>query len=96
MLFRSCTACGLCARRCPTGNIVMKDGKPRFGSECTTCLRCVYACPSKAITTRHLKPVSIPGGYDFSRAQAEAEARKDETPVKVPPFLAAYEADIDK
>ena len=29
-----CTGCGKCAARCPMGNIVMRNGRPTFGSEC--------------------------------------------------------------
>lgn len=28
-----CTACGLCVKNCPTGNIVIKDGRARFGKK---------------------------------------------------------------
>ncbi len=50
--FRSieaCTSCGLCARHCPTLNIVMVDGKPRWDDNCAMCLRCYHSCPAHAI-----------------------------------------------
>jgi len=45
-----CTACGLCARKCPCDNIVMENGRPSFGGNCSACLRCYYGCPVHAIS----------------------------------------------
>lgn len=45
-----CISCGLCARRCPMGNIAMgDDGHPRWGRSCALCLRCYHICPSYAV-----------------------------------------------
>ena len=43
-----CTACGLCAKICPTKNITITD-KPRWEDYCTQCLACIHRCPAKAI-----------------------------------------------
>lgn len=46
----ACTACGLCRRECPLGNIVADgDGKPRWGNRCALCLRCYHICPARAV-----------------------------------------------
>ncbi len=45
-----CISCGLCATLCPTGNISVEDGAPRFGGKCTMCYRCFAHCPARAIT----------------------------------------------
>jgi NAD-dependent dihydropyrimidine dehydrogenase PreA subunit len=45
----TCTGCGLCEKRCPMGNIRMKDGKPQWHGECTHCMACICRCPAKAI-----------------------------------------------
>ena len=45
----ACTGCSLCYRMCPTGNIVMKGGKPSFSDNCLGCLGCYHRCPAKAI-----------------------------------------------
>lgn len=46
-----CTRCGLCARRCPTGNINMQadGGGPAWGRRCVQCLACLHHCPAQAI-----------------------------------------------
>lgn len=45
----ACIGCGTCARRCPMGNIEMRDGLPRFGDKCTWCFGCIQYCPKSAI-----------------------------------------------
>lgn len=48
-----CTACGLCARSCPLGNITMDgapdDRSPAWHDRCTLCLRCYHICPHHAV-----------------------------------------------
>lgn len=45
-----CTACGLCSRVCPMGNISPgADGTPEWGEDCALCLRCYHSCPRRAI-----------------------------------------------
>ncbi len=46
-----CTACGLCAQRCPQGAIRMR-GEPRrpyWTYDCQNCMRCMAHCPTEAI-----------------------------------------------
>lgn len=46
----SCNACGLCAKQCPVGDIVMNAGHPSWKNQhCTGCLRCYHNCPKRAI-----------------------------------------------
>lgn len=46
----NCSSCGLCARECPTKDIVMAKGRPSWlGGECTGCLRCFHRCHRRAI-----------------------------------------------
>lgn len=52
-----CTGCGLCARVCPTANIEMENGSPRWldKSRCTSCFACAHTCPGEAVTFRQQK-----------------------------------------
>lgn len=61
-----CTGCGKCAARCPEGNIVMRNGRPSFGSECCLCMGCAFSCPSDAVMTSILNAWRVNGKYDFS------------------------------
>ena len=45
----SCTHCGICAKVCPVGNIVMKDGRPTWSDKCEQCMACLQWCPVEAI-----------------------------------------------
>jgi len=46
----ACTACGLCARVCPTENIELREDKPVWGDRCLTCFACLHWCPENAIS----------------------------------------------
>lgn len=46
----SCTGCGICAGKCPTGTIEIREGRPVWIRErCALCLSCLHHCPSFAI-----------------------------------------------
>jgi len=45
----ACTGCGICARVCPTGNVTLESGKPRWGDRCESCLACLHWCPTASI-----------------------------------------------
>lgn len=45
----SCTACGACAKICPTDAIANVDGKiATDAAKCILCMACVHACPLQA------------------------------------------------
>ena len=59
--FEKCTACGLCAKFCPTGSIRFQADDHRFDLDfipaaCLDCGICVRACPTQAITLTHDTP----------------------------------------
>lgn len=90
---QSCTACGLCAKRCPAENISIKNGKVKFHASCSACLRCVYSCPNHAINFRLLHFVVIPGGYNVKKSLS-TDGNPDEKPNgKIPPFFQGYVED---
>ncbi len=45
----NCISCGLCEKKCPLGNVEMKDGKPIWKGNCTHCMACICNCPVEAI-----------------------------------------------
>lgn len=58
-----CTHCGLCAKSCPLGNIVMEGGLPSWQGHCTNCMSCYHRCPTNAI---HFGKATIgKGQYTF-------------------------------
>jgi len=45
-----CTACGICIDICPSGAIVMENGKAFIKTDhCRNCMACIKACPEEAI-----------------------------------------------
>lgn len=67
-----CLDCGLCQKRCPTGNIY-KDGKGtiRFHHSCLMCMRCSFYCPADAIHIGFLEDWGwkVNGAYDFRKIE---------------------------
>jgi ferredoxin len=44
----ACTACKLCEKNCPVGNITVTQ-QAHWEGHCAACLRCINICPQKAI-----------------------------------------------
>jgi ferredoxin len=89
----ACTACGLCQRGCPSGNIRDKGGRISFGAACSSCLRCVYSCPRAAIEFRMLRFFPVKGGYNLRKILESPADCPDGGAKKDPAFLPAYLAD---
>lgn len=72
-----CTGCGTCARVCPSGRIVMKEGRPLWRKEikCFKCNACLNFCPSQAVQIKGFTEGK--GRYDHPYASAlEIEQQK--------------------
>jgi len=49
---QKCNGCGLCAARCPVGNITEdKAGHPIWGRNCLLCMTCEMECPEEAVVS---------------------------------------------
>ena len=49
-----CTACGACARACPSEAAAAKVEGKVFGADCFSCARCLKVCPEDAIRYRSI------------------------------------------
>lgn len=48
-----CTECGTCVENCPTDNIEIREGGPKFDKTwCPGCSNCVIVCPEEAIAPK--------------------------------------------
>lgn len=55
-----CSGCGLCAKNCPYGAILMEDEKPTIiKALCKGCGLCAADCPSDAVTIIHFSDAQI-------------------------------------
>ena len=91
----SCTGCGLCARRCPMGNITMVNGRPVFGRNCSLCVRCSFSCPVDAISIGLLNGWRVNGPYEVDRIMAD-QTIPDTIPIeKLPRLYRKYYREAD-
>lgn len=75
----ACKGCGLCAAKCPRGNIVLENGKPVFQDRCIMCLGCIYRCPRKALKPGILK-FFVFDDFDIDSLQKKLDADFWESP----------------
>ena len=91
----SCTGCGLCARRCPMGNITVVNGRPVFGRNCSLCVRCSFSCPVDAISIGLLNGWRVSGPYEVDRIMAD-QTIPDTIPIeKLPRLYRKYYREAD-
>jgi ferredoxin/flavodoxin len=63
----SCTACGLCVKKCPVGAINTKSPRKTDKEKCIGCMRCVRLCPQEA---RYLSKIKRAAGeFYLSKAK---------------------------
>lgn len=58
-----CIECGRCLKVCPENNIVIKNGKYKFGHDCVLCMGCSFGCPVDAIHVGIFKFWKVNGSY---------------------------------
>lgn len=44
-----CNKCGICVNICPSNNIILDDGTPKWLHNCEDCMACINACPRNSI-----------------------------------------------
>ena len=71
--FKSCTGCGICAAKCPTGAIPKESPQKIDKNRCISCMRCVKVCPNGA---RGLNPVK----YAAIRKMLESKCKGRKEP----------------
>ena len=92
----SCTGCGLCARKCPMGNIDMVNGHPVFGMNCSLCVRCSFSCPADAISIGMLNGWKVNGPYGLGSIMADSSI-PDTIPIgELPLLYRKYYREADK
>ncbi len=74
---KNCSGCSICANNCPSANINIVNGKPRFGWKCNLCMRCIYGCPEEAIKAGPFNFMILKDGYDISKMEILAEKSKE-------------------
>lgn len=62
-----CTHCGKCSQKCPTRNIKMNQGIPKFGFRCILCLRCIYSCPVHVLKPGILTSAVLKEGFHLQK-----------------------------
>ncbi len=60
----NCMSCHLCEQVCPTKNIQLHKGIPKWENKCTKCLACIHRCPVQAI--QYGKGTENRGRYYYS------------------------------
>ena len=69
-----CTQCGLCAKVCPYGAIIIEDEFPRgIPALCKGCGTCAAECPTDAITMRHFTDAQIMAQIEAALAEKPEE-----------------------
>ncbi len=74
---KRCTGCGACARRCPSGNITVEDGRVKFDGKCTMCMCCAMSCPNNAVRPGFLGPWKVNGLYPFKKLSEDESIAAD-------------------
>jgi polyferredoxin len=63
----ACSACGVCAKGCPTGTIDPGKGYRSDPAECTVCMNCLDDCPLEAAHFTARRQARVHQPYDLGR-----------------------------
>lgn len=64
--YERCDGCGDCARACPFGAIVIREGRPEITAACKACKLCVKACPRAAVSRQAAVPSAAREPQEYS------------------------------
>ena len=92
---KKCNSCGLCEKICPTGNIKLVNGKPKFGWKCIICMRCIYKCPQDAISPRIFGFFKVKNYYNINKFKEFDKSPANYKPTKFEKGFSRYFQDRD-
>lgn len=73
-----CTGCGICEQVCPSGKIVMKDGRPCWQKKikCFKCNACLNFCPNQAVQIKGFTEGKARYNHPYATAEEIAQQKK--------------------
>ncbi len=72
----NCNGCGYCIKGCPSDNITLLNGKPKFSNKCHLCLSCIYGCPKNALSPGIGKFIVLKDGFSIKELEKKLPLRE--------------------
>lgn len=92
---KNCNSCGLCEKICPTENIKLINGKPKFSWKCIICMRCIYKCPEDAISPFLFSILKVKNYYKIRKFIDQKKTLSNYSPTRFEKGFDKYFKDIN-